>query len=374
MQRRRVSILCPSRILVTHWVSLSAAQISALSSKGISILDATDNELSLSLEQYNALGSTKLTASDAISVADAGAKLSSLSAAQIATLATAGIDGLDATDNKLALSLDQYNALGTTKLTASDTVTLSDSGTKLAALTAAQIASLTAAGIDELDASNNSYTLSSAQYKALGSIKLSSSDVVTIVADGDVALSNGGNHLTLTGSAISGTGNSLANTISGNAKNNILAGLEGDDFLYGGLGNDQLNGGSGRDVFVFDTRPTRARTWTRSSTSSPRMTASISTTRSSPSWVPVRRPSRRSSSRTCSWRAQKAKDEEDRIVYDKKTGRSITTRTAPAQTAQVKIATISNKDQALLPRLLRDLIAGLTNMPADGKSYRRAYS
>src|SRR5687768_14121524 len=153
-----------------------------------SSLDATDNKLALSLDQVSALGSVKLTASDAIKVADTGAKLSSLSAAQIAALVTAGIDDLDATDDKLTLSIDQYNALGKTKLAVADTVAISDSGARLIALTAAQISSLAAAGVDELDASDNSYTLSSAQYNALGSIKLSGNDVVTIAADGDVTL------------------------------------------------------------------------------------------------------------------------------------------------------------------------------------------
>jgi Ca2+-binding RTX toxin-like protein len=52
-------------------------------------------------------------------------------------------------------------------------------------------------------------------------------------------------NLTLTGSAaISGTGNSLNNTIVGNSGNNVLS---------GGLGNDLLTGGSGADHFVFNT-------------------------------------------------------------------------------------------------------------------------
>jgi len=52
-------------------------------------------------------------------------------------------------------------------------------------------------------------------------------------------------NLTLTGSsAINGTGNSLANTITGNLGNNIL---------NGGAGNDTLTGGTGLDIFLFDT-------------------------------------------------------------------------------------------------------------------------
>jgi trimeric autotransporter adhesin len=45
-------------------------------------------------------------------------------------------------------------------------------------------------------------------------------------------------NLTLTGTAISGTGNALNNVITGNASNNTLNGAGGLDTLIGGLGND----------------------------------------------------------------------------------------------------------------------------------------
>jgi Ca2+-binding RTX toxin-like protein len=54
--------------------------------------------------------------------------------------------------------------------------------------------------------------------------------------------------LVLTGaSALSGTGNGLANTIIGNAGGNALAGGGGNDVIDGGLGNDRLSGGTGAD-------------------------------------------------------------------------------------------------------------------------------
>ncbi len=59
--------------------------------------------------------------------------------------------------------------------------------------------------------------------------------------------------LELTGTAVSATGNSLANSLFGNAGANTLSGLGGDDVLDGGLGADSLSGGSGADTFVFDT-------------------------------------------------------------------------------------------------------------------------
>ncbi|MBI5790411.1 MAG: DUF4347 domain-containing protein [Rhodocyclales bacterium] len=59
-------------------------------------------------------------------------------------------------------------------------------------------------------------------------------------------------NLVLTGSAISGSGNTLANVITGNSGNNSLTGGDGDDTLTGGAGIDTLSGGIGNDVFVVD--------------------------------------------------------------------------------------------------------------------------
>jgi trimeric autotransporter adhesin len=53
--------------------------------------------------------------------------------------------------------------------------------------------------------------------------------------------------LLLVGSAVSGTGNTLDNTLTGNRSANTLSGLDGADTLYGGSGNDTLLGGAGAD-------------------------------------------------------------------------------------------------------------------------------
>jgi Ca2+-binding RTX toxin-like protein len=60
-------------------------------------------------------------------------------------------------------------------------------------------------------------------------------------------------NLILTGSAgISGTGNSLNNTIAGNSGANSLTGGDGNDTLTGGDGIDSLNGGVGNDLYIVD--------------------------------------------------------------------------------------------------------------------------
>ncbi len=325
--------------------SLTIEQIANLASKGVSVLDAVDNKIALSLGQYSALGDVKLTSSDTVILSDASARLSALAIAQISALVATGIDEIDALDDKLALSLGQYEALGATKISSSDAVTLSDTGAMLAALTHAQISVLAAAGIDEIDAKDNTYNLSSTQYNALGSIRLSGTDVVTIVADGDLTLSHGGSNLTLTGTALRGTDNSLANAISGNAKNNVLAGLEGNDFLYGGLGNDQLSGGLGKDVFVFDTKANKSTNVDKildfkSTDDSIYLDNQFFTKlgKGTPT-KPVKFKS------DMFVENAKAKDKEDRIVYDKKTGSLYYDQDGTGSKAQVKIATISNKQK-----------------------------
>ncbi|MET3753627.1 serralysin, partial [Rhizobium binae] len=58
-------------------------------------------------------------------------------------------------------------------------------------------------------------------------------------------------NLTFIGSGdFSGTGNSLANTITGGSGNDTLDGGAGSDWLWGGAGNDLLNGGAGNDTML----------------------------------------------------------------------------------------------------------------------------
>ncbi|MCE6967046.1 calcium-binding protein, partial [Cereibacter sphaeroides] len=60
-------------------------------------------------------------------------------------------------------------------------------------------------------------------------------------------------NLTLLGSsALTGTGNALANLINGNAGNDTLNGLDGADTLNGGTGADSLVGGAGNDTYLTD--------------------------------------------------------------------------------------------------------------------------
>lgn len=98
--------------------------------------------------------------------------------------------------------------------------------------------------------------LSEGQYKKAAAAFLSTLDTMsgpagnTIYSAVDAVLGAGDANLTLTGSAISGRGNALANVITGNAMNNVLSGGAGNDKLYGGAGDDRLQGDAGADTMV----------------------------------------------------------------------------------------------------------------------------
>jgi len=74
----------------------------------------------------------------------------------------------------------------------------------------------------------------------------------TVRASVSYALSANVENLILTGAALAGTGNVLANTLTGNALDNTLDGGGGNDTLDGGLGADTMIGGAGDDVFIVD--------------------------------------------------------------------------------------------------------------------------
>jgi Ca2+-binding RTX toxin-like protein len=84
----------------------------------------------------------------------------------------------------------------------------------------------------------------------------SASDVVSEAADAGIdrinayinySLGATVENLYLYGSATTGTGNALDNTIVGNSSDNYLYGQSGNDSLYGQAGNDSLYGDNGSD-------------------------------------------------------------------------------------------------------------------------------
>lgn len=74
----------------------------------------------------------------------------------------------------------------------------------------------------------------------------------TVIATASATLAANVETLVLEGDASKGTGNGLANLLLGNGKANALAALGGNDTVLGGAGGDALTGGAGDDLLSGD--------------------------------------------------------------------------------------------------------------------------
>jgi Ca2+-binding RTX toxin-like protein len=74
----------------------------------------------------------------------------------------------------------------------------------------------------------------------------------TVVAAINFTLGSNIESLSLVGTAVTGTGNALDNTLTGNSLNNSLVGGTGNDVLDGGIGADTMDGGAGDDIYFVD--------------------------------------------------------------------------------------------------------------------------
>jgi Ca2+-binding RTX toxin-like protein len=87
--------------------------------------------------------------------------------------------------------------------------------------------------------------------------KNSNSDELTSMVDYKLGANIEG--LNLSGTALTGIGNSLGNTINGNAQNNVLIGAAGADTIDGIFGSDVMQGGDGNDqIFLAEDADTVA--------------------------------------------------------------------------------------------------------------------
>jgi hypothetical protein len=84
---------------------------------------------SVTVSAYNA--NAPYSSSDTVTLADTGANIAALSAVAFGNLAANGIDKINATDNVLSLSVAQYQALGVVTLAAGDVITLADTGANI---------------------------------------------------------------------------------------------------------------------------------------------------------------------------------------------------------------------------------------------------
>lgn len=151
----------------------------------VDVLDATDDALTLTVEKFRALGSILLADDDFVILADTGANLAAMTATELAEAAAAGVDKINATDNALSLTLEQFRAIvGTIELTAGDTVTLADSAEALEAMSVSDIVGLAGSGIDRINVTDNAITWSLEKFQSLGPVILTDLDRVTVTGTG----------------------------------------------------------------------------------------------------------------------------------------------------------------------------------------------
>jgi Ca2+-binding RTX toxin-like protein len=139
------------------------------------------------------------------------------------------------------------------------------------------------------------------------------------------------------------TGNSLNNSLWGLSRHDqIMAGV-GNDKIHGGAGNDLLMGGAGKDVFVFDTRANKRTNVDkiadfRYQDDSLYLENKYFTKLGSGT---ASKPKKFKSDMFV--QNTKAQDAEDRIVYDKRTGKLYYDEDGTGSKAQILIATLTNK-------------------------------
>ncbi|WP_457091701.1 calcium-binding protein [Microvirga sp. P5_D2] len=137
-------------------------------------------------------------------------------------------------------------------------------------------------------------------------------------------------------------GSDSANEICGHAGSNILKGQGGDDKIFGGSGNDKLYGGGGKDIFVFDTKPNKKTNVDRiydfnPSDDSFHLENKFFTKLGKGSAAGVKFKS------DMFVKGPHARDREDRIIYDNKTGALYYDKDGIGPSAQIKIATLNKK-------------------------------
>ncbi len=117
------------------------------------------------------------------------------------------------------------------------------------------------AGNDVLDGGSDADVMTGGAGNDTYTVDNSSDQVVEGAGEGtdavnasiDYTLTANVENLTLTGAAISGTGNALDNVLTANDLGNTLSGDDGADTLLGGAGNDVLDGGAGADIMAGST-------------------------------------------------------------------------------------------------------------------------
>jgi hypothetical protein len=179
--RRFTSIEASLEVVLTDWAAkleaLTPAEFADLAAKGVDRIDALGERHTISILKHLGPGPV-LTPGDDVTLADTGANIAGVP--DFSTLGSGGIDRIDATDGTLSITVAQYRALGDVRLVADDVVTIADTGANIASLSAAEIAGLARDGIDRLDATDDALTLVIEQFSVLGPVVIASGDALTV--------------------------------------------------------------------------------------------------------------------------------------------------------------------------------------------------
>jgi Ca2+-binding RTX toxin-like protein len=167
-------------------------------------------------------------------------------------------------------------------------------------------------------------------------VETTNEGIDVIAASVSYTLSDHVDHIGLTGTDnLNATGNAFNNVLLGNSGVNILDGGAGDDILIGARGRDTLKGGTGADKFVF-TAPTdrvdRILDFSRQEQDKILLISS--------GFTALKAGSVKQKQFVL---GNKAKDKNDRLIYNQKNGALFYDADGKGGAAQVRIATFANK-------------------------------
>lgn len=160
--------------------------------------------------------------------------------------------------------------------------------------------------------------------------------VDVIAASVSYVLSDNVEHMGLTGTEnLNATGNAFNNILLGNSGVNTLDGAAGDDILIGAGSGDRLKGGTGADKFVFTSPSDRVDRILDFSTQEQDKILLISS-----GFTAMKAGSVKNKQFVL---GNKAKDKNDRLMYNEKNGALFYDADGKGGAAQVRIATFANK-------------------------------
>jgi hypothetical protein len=162
--------------------ALTVPEIQAMDTAGVERIDSISDALRLTAAQFSALGSVDLTAADVVTIRYTAAALDA--ALDFTNLAAANVDKIDSTD-ELVLDVASYEALRDgNSLIAKNSITLADTNSAITGgLSLAEFGGLAASGVDQIRGTDF-LSLSLDQFNALGTTKVTADTDLTVQGTG----------------------------------------------------------------------------------------------------------------------------------------------------------------------------------------------